>query len=69
MQTAAEIFQALGGPSRVAQELGIPSPATVIKWRQRQSIPSKYWPRLIALAERQGVPLNADTLLAANRAG
>lgn len=43
--------------------MGVPY-GTVLAWKRRQTLPDKYWVRLIAAAERRGISgLTADTLL------
>lgn len=36
----------------LASDLGFPL-SRVIRWHQRDSVPAKYWPRLIEVAERR----------------
>lgn len=45
-----EVILALGGPSKLARQLGLPNPVnTTIHW-SRRGIPSRYWHRIAELA-------------------
>ena len=61
MQTTEAIIEKLGGPSVLARSLDRPV-ATVSAWKHRKSIPSKYWPQLIAHASSIGVDLTYEAL-------
>lgn len=63
-RSAAEVVAAFGGPKRLSGLLGGISLQGVSNWSQRGSIPGDWHLRLLALAEREGVPLTAADLLA-----
>ncbi|OAH18023.1 hypothetical protein AX289_29965 [Methylorubrum populi] len=54
METVADIFAALGGPSAVARILGVRQ-STASEMKRRNSIPPEYWVRLVGAAQAQGV--------------
>jgi hypothetical protein len=60
------IISNLGGAALVARELGVSDYTTVASWQRRRSIPVRHWPGILALAERKGVTLSTDDLLAAH---
>lgn len=47
------VIEALGGPSRAAEKLGLASPSVVLNWRLRKSIPAD---RVIAIEKLTGIP-------------
>ncbi len=51
---AARIIDNLGGTTVVADLCGV-LPSTVSNWRQRESIPAKYWRIIAATAAQQGI--------------
>lgn len=53
VQTAGEIIKDLGGPTAVAEKIGVPL-GTVSSWQTRKSIPPDYWFSLINLASSLG---------------
>jgi hypothetical protein len=52
MQTIPQIIEQLGGPSRLAREMGLPV-ATVSAWKHRSRIPARHWPDLVSLARHK----------------
>lgn len=54
MQTIPQIIEELGGPSRLARDLGHPV-ATVSAWKHRGKIPARYWPDLVSLAREKSI--------------
>ena len=62
MKSVKSIIDALGGNGRVASWLGL-SPSAASEFKRRNSIPVKYWPRLIELASASNVELDNDTLV------
>jgi hypothetical protein len=54
MQSVSTIFETLGGPTRVARMLDVGF-TTASEMKRRGSIPVKYWPRLVAACESQGI--------------
>jgi hypothetical protein len=54
MQSVSNIFETLGGPTRVAKMLDVGF-TTASEMKRRGSIPVKYWPRLVAACESQGI--------------
>lgn len=54
MNDFAAVVSKLGGASEVAAQLGI-SADGVRKLMKRNAMPSKHWPKLVALAERKKV--------------
>ena len=62
MRSISDLIDVLGPVPDLARSLG-EKPATVHKWRQRQSIPLTYWPAMIAAAKGRDMELTADQLL------
>lgn len=63
MDSVDAIFDELKGPSRVAKLLGV-NPSTASEMKRRQSIPVKYWPRLVDACRGMGVMgVNYDVLV------
>ena len=54
MTSVSSIFQNLGGPTKVARILDVGF-STASEMRRRGSIPVKYWPKLVAACEAEGV--------------
>ncbi|WP_373325086.1 carph-isopro domain-containing protein [Methylobacterium organophilum] len=54
METVADIFAALGGPSAVARTLGVRQ-STASEMKRRNSIPPEYWVRLVGAAQAKGI--------------
>ena len=54
MTSISTIFQNLGGPTKVARFLEVGF-STASEMRRRGSIPVKYWPKLVAACEAEGV--------------
>ena len=72
MESFSDIIDALGGPTAAMQALGAPSPQAVWNMKARNSIPARYWPRLVAaMAERGIVGVTHEGLarLASRRGG
>ena len=62
MQTVPDIINTLGGNAKVASALGL-IPSTVSEMKRRQSIPVKYWPRIVAMSREAGKKLTFDKLV------
>lgn len=54
MNSVPLIFDALGGPARVAAALSV-KPSAASEMKRRKSIPVKYWPKLVAACAAEGV--------------
>lgn len=59
------IIERLGGASAVARALGLPV-NTVSNWKTRESIPGRYWVRLMQLATAQRTALTAEEIAEAH---
>jgi hypothetical protein len=46
MQSVTTIFEALGGPTKMARVLDV-GISTASEMKRRKSIPVKYWPKLV----------------------
>lgn len=64
MEPAANIIALLGGPAKVSKEIGIHR-TRVSNWKRPREaggtggvIPRKYYETLVAMAQREGVPLS-----------
>lgn len=68
MESVREIIAALGGPTKFGRVCGfVNNPAARgSDMLQRDSIPIIYWPRIVAEAERLGLPIDNDTLVKAH---
>ncbi len=55
--THQEIIRKLGGPTKVAREFGLEPVNTTVHWGTR-GIPSKYWLRVLRMAEAHGVEID-----------
>lgn len=62
MQNVDDIFSALGGSGAVAKIIDV-KPSAASEMRRRQSIPVRYWPRLIAGAQAVQVAIDNDLLV------
>ncbi|WP_128292034.1 carph-isopro domain-containing protein [Afifella aestuarii] len=66
----ADLFDALGGSTRVAGLFDPPVPvSTAAEWKRRRSIPVIRWPTLIAAAHAAGLSEVGTDLLVALHAG
>jgi hypothetical protein len=54
MTSVSTLFDVLGGPTKVARLLGVGF-TTASEMKRRGSIPVKYWPRLVAAADTEGL--------------
>lgn len=52
----AEIIRQLGGPTKLAKDLGLSVLASVGHWPAR-GIPSRYWHRIVELASERGIAI------------
>lgn len=69
MQTFTEIINEFGGPSAFAVILGT-TQQNVSQMRQRNSIPSRFWPTVVEAAQEkniQGITFETLAKLAASR--
>lgn len=57
-----DLIKALGGPIKLARDLGIYRPVpTTLHWASR-GIPSKYWHRVADAAAREGIAITPHDL-------
>ncbi len=63
MLTIHDLFDTLGGPGKVAEMMSI-KPSTASEMKRRQSIPLKYWDRLIHASAAEGLEISYSTLVA-----
>jgi hypothetical protein len=64
MRSVSNLFETLGGPTKVATFLDV-GVTTASEMKRRGSIPVKYWPRLVAACEQHGIDgLNYERLVA-----
>lgn len=61
--TLEKLFGIWDSMTEFATEVG-ESHWTVLKWKQRQRIPSDAWPKVISAANRKGKNVSAGDLLA-----
>ena len=54
MNTVTNLFEQLGGPTKVARILGVGF-TTASEMKRRGSIPVKYWPKLVEACRADGV--------------
>ncbi len=54
MQTVAEITAAFGGPAELGRAIGVTTEHAA-QMRRRNSVPVRYWPKLIEAAAGRGV--------------
>jgi hypothetical protein len=54
MQCVSSLFEQLGGPTKVANILGVGF-TTASEMKRRGSIPVKYWPQLVSACDAQGI--------------
>lgn len=47
----------------MAEDIGV-DPRAIRVMRARNNIPARYWPRVIEAAEKRGLPITIDELLA-----
>jgi hypothetical protein len=62
MASIVELISRLGGPGPVSEHTGL-ARRTVNAWGERGSIPVQYWPELLLIAHRFGVPLVVEDLV------
>ncbi len=62
MLTIHDLFNELGGPGKVAEMMAI-KPSTASEMKRRQSIPLKYWDRLIHSCAKEGISISYETLV------
>ena len=61
-RTHHEVIRALGGPVKLARELGIERPVpTTLHWHRR-GIPPRYWHRIAALLAAGGIEFTAHDI-------
>lgn len=56
------IFDKLKGPGKVAELLGV-KPSAASEMKRRQSVPVKYWPKLVIACNEAGLPMSYATLV------
>lgn len=61
---ASQIIQALGGPAKIAAQIGVP-PNTVAYWRHRNSIPANRWLAITRVDGAADAGVTAEALAAA----
>ncbi len=54
MQNVPELFEKFGGPTKVAQILGVGF-TTASEMKRRGSIPVRYWPMLVDACRDRGI--------------
>lgn len=54
MQNFADLIERFGGAARMALEIGV-SANTIRQWACRNSIPGRYWQKIIDTAKRLGI--------------
>lgn len=54
METFHDVINRLGGPVKVAELTGW-KVGTISAWGVRDSIPPKWWPKLVEIGRRRGV--------------
>ncbi len=63
MDSIPSIFDALGGPGRVAKLIGV-KPSAASEMKRRRSIPVQYWPALVEASTLLGFDgLNYEALV------
>lgn len=62
MLTIHDLFDTLGGPGKVAEMMAV-KPSTASEMKRRQSIPLKYWDRLIRSSAKEGFEISYETLV------
>jgi hypothetical protein len=62
MQTVDDVFKKFGGPTALADAVGIKISAAS-EMRRRNSIPVRYWPRLVDAARARRIQLTYDHLV------
>ncbi|MGI3902488.1 MAG: carph-isopro domain-containing protein [Janthinobacterium lividum] len=62
MNTITDLFQKLGGNTKVGVVIG-KGQTTVSEMKRRGSIPVRYWPLLLRAAQNAGVDLDEATLV------
>jgi hypothetical protein len=62
MKTVTDIISLLGSNAEVASGLDV-GQSTVSEFKRRNSIPVKYWPKLIGLAHAKNVQITNDILV------
>lgn len=59
MTSVSHIIDHLGGATAVARQIDV-GPSTVSEWKRSQSIPVRYWKRLVDITNGA---IDADTLM------
>ena len=62
METVPDIFEHLGGASRVARILGV-GQSTASEMKRRGSIPVRWWPTLLASDEAREIGVTEGLLI------
>lgn len=65
MNSVADIIETLGTNVEVAEGIDA-KPSTVSEFKRRQSLPVRYWPKLIAFAQSKEITLTAEDLMRAH---
>ena len=63
METISDIARAFGTQQQMADAIGV-SRGRVEQWCQRNSIPSKWLVKIVAIADARGIDLTIDRLAA-----
>ena len=64
MRNVPSLFDAVGGPGKVAELLGV-KPSAASEMKRRKSIPVRYWPRLVDGCRDAGIAdVNYGSLVA-----
>ena len=62
METVADLFASFGGPAAVARAIG-KGQSTASEMKRRRSVPTRYWPALLAAAKANAIELSEADLL------
>lgn len=60
MNYVEELIDLFGGLSSFSRRLGHKHPTTVQGWKDRGSIPTKYWGEILQLANTDGIDLGPE---------
>ncbi|MFZ3483888.1 carph-isopro domain-containing protein [Sphingomonas sp. 3-13AW] len=64
IHTHAALIAKLGGAAKLAASDAVDAtPVNVRAWRARNRIPPEYWPGIIAVADAEGIEVDAEWLM------
>ena len=55
MKTVNDLISAFGGPTKFAEAMGFKHPSTASEMQRRESIPVKYFPKIVEEARSRGI--------------